>query len=178
MQINNQTIELILIALVAVAMVVQAIVLMAAVAAMRKAARSLVEKMEEFRSSVVPLVDKTRELFTRVSPKIEETADDLAVLTHALRQQTTDVQNAADEIVSRARRQANRIDSMLTNVLDSLERAGGFMADAVSKPMRQVNALMASAKAVIESLRGSAPSSASAPPAQPNHAPGDSDLYV
>jgi methyl-accepting chemotaxis protein len=178
MQINNQTIELILIALVAVAMVVQAIVLMAAVAAMRKAANSLVSKIEEFRSSVVPLVDKTREVFSRVAPKIEETADDLSVLTHALRQQTADVQNAADEIVSRARRQAGRIDTMLTNVLDALERAGGFMADTVAKPMRQVSALLASAKAVVESLRSSAPPPSTAPGSQPNHAPGDSDLYV
>jgi ABC-type transporter Mla subunit MlaD len=174
MRIDNQTVQLILIALVALAMVVQAIVLMAAVVAMKKAARSMNDKMEEFRASVVPLADKARELFTRVAPKIEGSANDLAALTHALRQQTSDVQAAADEIMARARQQASRIDTMLSGVLDALERAGVFMADTVQKPVRQITALMASAKAVVESLRSTQPTSRS----QPNHAQGDSDLFV
>jgi len=180
MQIDNQTVQLILVALIALAMVVQAIVLMAAVVAMRKAASSLLEKVEEFRSSVVPLVNKTRELVTRVAPKIEGSAEDLAVLTRSLRRQTDDVQAAAEEIVTRARRQAGRIDTMLSNLLDALERAGIFMADTVAKPMRQVSALMASAKAVVESLRNSQPQPQPPPASRPqaNHAPNDTDQYV
>ncbi len=176
MPINNQTLQLLLVALIALAMAVQAIVLMVAVAAMRKATKSMADKIEEFRSSVVPLVDKTRDLVTRVAPRIEGTVDDLAVLTSALRRQTSDVQAAADDIVSRARRQASRIDQLLTNVLDALERAGVFMADTVQKPMRQVTALMASAKAVVESLRNSSPAPASR--SQSGQGPGDSDMFV
>ena len=47
MKIDNQTIQLALIALVALAMLVQAIVLLAAFVAMRKAARSINEKLKE-----------------------------------------------------------------------------------------------------------------------------------
>ena len=69
--------------------------------------------------------------------------------------QTADVQSAANEIIARVRRQASRIDTLMTNVLDAVERAGGFMADAVAKPMRQLSAILASVRAAIESLRTS-----------------------
>ena len=52
-KLDNQTIQLALIALVALAMLVQAIVLFAAFIAMRKAARAVDEKLEAFDSSVI-----------------------------------------------------------------------------------------------------------------------------
>jgi uncharacterized protein YoxC len=174
MKLDNQTIQLALIALVALAMLIQAIVLLAAFVAMRKAARSADEKLEELRSSIMPLVDKTRELLTRLSPKIEETAEDLAALAHSLRVQTNDVQYAANEIITRVRSQAGRIDTLLSNVLDAIERAGGFMADAVSKPMRQLSAILASARAALESLRSYEPASRS----NVDRMSGDKDMFV
>jgi methyl-accepting chemotaxis protein len=173
-KLDNQTLQLALIALVALAMLVQAIVLLAAFVAMRKAARSADEKFEELRASIMPLVDKTRDLVTRLAPKIEATAEDLAALTHSLRLQTTDVQYAANEIVTRVRSQASRIDTLLTNVLDAIERAGGFMADAVSKPMRQLSAILASAKAAVESLRNYEPP----PRSNADRMSGDNDMFV
>ena len=173
-KLDNQTLQLILIALVALAMLIQAIVLLVAFMAMRKAVRSADKKFEELRSSIVPLVDKTRDLVTRLAPKIEATAEDVAALTHSLRLQTTDVQYAANEIVTRVRSQAGRIDAMLTNVLDAIERAGDFMADAVSKPMRQLSAILASAKAALESLRNYGP----APRSNADRVSRDNDMFV
>jgi len=172
---ENQTIELALFALVALAMLVQAIVLLAAFIAMRAAARSIDQKLEAFNSSVTPLIDNTRALVTRLTPRIEETADDLAALTHSLRVQTADIQFAANEIVTRARIQASRLDEMVSHVLDTLQRTGNFMSDTVHKPMRQFSAILASVKAVVESLRSSAPASRS----QANPSPrGDNDMFV
>lgn len=172
---ESQTIELALFGLVALAMLVQAIVLLAAFFAMRKAARSIDQKLEAFGTSVTPLIENTRALVTRLTPRIEETADDLAALTHSLRVQTADIQFAANEIVARARIQASRLDGMLSHVLDTLQRTGDFMSDAVNKPMRQFSAILASVKAVIESLRSGAPASRS----QANPTPrGDNDMFV
>ena len=151
--LDNQTIQLALVAAVALAMLIQAIVLFAALIALRKLAKSIRQEVEDLRSSVMPLIENTRNLLARVAPKIEQTASDLALLTRALRNQTADIQAAADEIIERTQRQARRVDSMLSNVLDAVDRAGSFMADTVAKPMRQLSAFLASAKAVIESLR-------------------------
>jgi methyl-accepting chemotaxis protein len=173
-KLDTPTIQLALVAMVALAMVIQAIVLLAALSALRKLAKSIREEIEDLRSTVMPVIENTRDLIARIAPKIEATTSDLAVLTRALRDQTADVQVAADEIVARVRRQASRIDTMLSSVLDAVDRANAFMADTVAKPMRQLSAFLASAKAVVESLR----STEGASRADANRASGDNDLFV
>lgn len=173
-KIDPQTVQLVLVALVAIAMVVQAFVLLAAFIVMRKAARAMDEKFEAFRASVTPLIDNSRSLLTRLTPKVEQTASDLAVITHSLRVQTADVQSAASEMIARARVQADRLDSMLSHVLDTLERTGSFMSDAVHKPMRQFSAVLASVRAVVESLRNGT----SQPRPDSDRAPRDHDMFV
>ncbi len=75
---------------------------------------------------------------------------------------------------TRVRSQASRIDTMLTNVLDASSAPGDFMADTVSKPMRQLSAILASAKAALESLRNYGP----APRSNADRASGDNDMFV
>jgi len=171
--LDNQTIQLALVALVALAMLIQAIVLVAALIALRKLAKSIRQEMDDLRSAIKPVIESTRTLLARVAPKIEEATADLAAISRTLRNQVADVQVATDEIIARARRQASRIDSMVSNVLDTVDQAGSFMANTVTKPMRQLSALLASAKAVVESLR----STGGAARAQANRASGD-DLFV
>jgi hypothetical protein len=72
-----------------------------------------------------------------------------------MRAQSVQIQSSAQEIMERVRRQSGRVDGMVTNVLDGIEHAGSFVVDVIGKPVRQVSAILASAKAVIESLRGS-----------------------
>jgi methyl-accepting chemotaxis protein len=173
-KLDNQTIQLALVAAVALAMLIQAIVLLAALIALRKLAKSIRQEMEDLRAAIMPVIENTRNLLARVAPKIEQTTSDLAVLTRALRDQAADVQAAADEIIGRAQNQARRVDSMLSSVLDAVDRAGAFIADTVTKPMRQLSAFLASAKAVIESLRSTQGTSR----AEANRASGDNDLFV
>jgi hypothetical protein len=66
------------------------------------------------------------------------------------------------------------MDSMLTNTFNAVDRAAGFMSDTVSKPMRQLSGILASAKAVVESLRSGVPEPL--PPGDP--ARGDKDMFV
>jgi methyl-accepting chemotaxis protein len=154
--LDNQTIQLIFIAVTALAVLMQAIILLAIFVAVRKAARSITEQVEDLRASVMPILDTTRNLINRVAPKIEDATADLAEITHGLRAQTAQMESAATEIVDRVRRQTNRLDKMFTGVLDSVDKAGAFVADAVSKPVRQISGLLASLKAIVESLRTSA----------------------
>jgi ABC-type transporter Mla subunit MlaD len=171
--IDNQTIQLILIAVVVVAMLFQSIILIALFVTMRKTVRSAGEQIQSIHSSVVPLIDNSRALLDRLTPKIEKTSDDLAALAHSLRIQTDDLQAAANEIIVRIRGQANRFDALITDLLDGVDRASNFMSDAVSKPMRQFSAILASIKAAVESLR----SVEHGPHAQPVKS-GDNDMFV
>jgi hypothetical protein len=180
-KLDNQSIQLLLFAAVALALVFQTIVVFALLLVMRKTAKTLTAQLEEMRASVrpivenvIPIVENTRELLARVTPKIVETSVDVAALTKSLRLQTADVQSAAAEIMARVRTQSGRIDTLLSNTLDSLERATGFMTETLTKPMRQIGALLASAKAVVESLRASD----HAPRSPRNQSSSDNDLFV
>lgn len=172
--IDNQTIQLILIAVVVLAMLFQSIILMALFITMRKAARSTSERIESIYTSVTPIIDNSRALLERLTPKIDKTSDDLTALAHSLRMQTDDLQAAANEIIVRIRGQVGRFDALMTNLLDGVDRASNFMADAVAKPMRQVSAILASIKAAVETLRAVEPN----PRSQPVNTPGDNDLFV
>jgi hypothetical protein len=171
--LDNQVLELGLFILVALAMLVQAIVMLAAFLFVRKTATSLLRQLEETHAVVMPLFNTTRDLVTRVAPKIEQTSNDLAAITHSLRDRTADVQFATTEIIARARTQASRLDKMITNFLNTVDRASSYVTDTVSKPVRQLSAILASVKAVIESLRNMNPAPRSQPSASRDH-----DMFV
>ncbi len=158
--LNLQTTQLIIVAAVALSMLVQAFVLLAAFIVARNAIKEVHEDLDETRAKVMglidkiqPLVESTREFLAHTTPKIESAVADIAVVTQKLRAESNDVQVAANELIERARRQGARVDSMMTKTFDTVERAAGFMTDTIAKPMRQLSAVLASAKAVVETLR-------------------------
>jgi len=172
---SNDTLQIVLVAAVALIALLQLIILLAVFVVIVKTARLVRTDLEDLRSSVMPVIYNVRDLLMRLTPKIEETAGDVAVLVRSLRTQVADVQSAADEIIGRVRHQAGRVDTMLSSVFDAVERAGSFMADAVAKPMRQISAILASAKAVIESLRTVDPAAVRS---RSNQAHSDNDIFV
>ncbi len=158
--LNLQTTELIIVAAVAVTMLLQAIMLVALFVVLRKTINTLHEELDDNRRSIKNLMDKVEPVIERIGeflnhsgPKIESTLEDFATVAHKLRTQTEDVQVAASEVIERVRNQSARMDSMMTKTLDGVDRAATFMTDAVGKPMRQLSAVLASAKAVVDTLR-------------------------
>ena len=178
--LNLETTNLILAAVVVFSMLVQAIVLLALFLVLRKSINKLLDQLDETRSkvtglieSVQPVVERTREFLEHTGPKLESTVTDLAAVAQKLRNETNDVQVAATELIDRIRRQGARLDSMMTKTLDTVDRAAGFMTDAISKPMRQLSAVLASAKAVVETLRAPTPDSRH----KPEHFQDDPDYF-
>jgi len=169
-KLDNQTIELTLIAVTALALLLQAIVLLAIYLALRKAIRSLHGEVADLRASVVPVVESSREvidnsrvlvdyarkLFARVAPKAEAAVGDVARVARGLRDQTENLEFTAKDILERTRRQTDRLDAMTTDALDAVDRAGSYVSDTVVRPVRQLAGLAAAAKAIVESLRNSA----------------------
>ena len=156
--LDHETIELIFIGVTALAVLVQTIILLAIFLAVRKGIGSLKEEVEEIRSSVMPVIDTTRDLLKRLTPKLEQTVSDLSGMAKGLREQSADVEACAKEIVVRVRQQTARMDGMVSSALNAVDQASGFVAEAVNKPLRQLSGLLASVKAIIESLRASDPS--------------------
>jgi uncharacterized protein YoxC len=170
---ESQIYLLVIAGLIALALLLQAFALLAIFFGLRKAASSLREQLDEVRSSMMPFYKDARDVFVRVAPKIEETTTDLAALAHTLRTQSDDVKSVTAEIIKSTRRQAVRIDSMATNVLDAADRAVAFTSESVVKPMRQISGILAAAKAVLDVLRS--PNGARSRPANKS---GDPQMFV
>ena len=177
--LDNQSILLVFVAITSLAMLMQAIILLAIYLSMRKASTSIREQIDEIRSTVMPVVESSRDLcarasdlFQKVSPKVESAASDLAEMAHGLRAQTNEIQVSTLEVLERVRRQSSRIDHMFSGLLDAVDRTGSFVAEVVSKPVRQFSGILASIKAVIETLGKPAPG------ARPTRTPVGKDTFV
>jgi hypothetical protein len=153
-KMDNETILLAFVAVTALAVLLQAIILLAIFVTVRKAARAVREEAEDLRSSLMPIIYNSRDLYSLIAPKIEATVEDLSEIAHGLRVQTEAFQSTAVEVLDRVHRQTSRLDIMFSSVLDAVDRAGGFVAEAVSRPVRQISGMVASIKAIVESLRG------------------------
>lgn len=173
-KLDSQTVQLIIVAAVAVTMLLQAVVLLAIFSTLRKAAQSIRQDVEELRTSVLPVIENVKELLVQTAPKIEAAAVDLVAMSHNLRKQTADVQVAANGVIERIQHQSLRVDAMLTRVLDAVDRTTGFMTDTVTKPMRQIAGLLASVKAIVETLRSDSP----AEHAAEDEPRGEKDMFV
>jgi uncharacterized protein YoxC len=163
---DSQTLQMILTEVAVGALAIQTIFMLVLVVIAVWALKKMRDEMEHYRSvvkpiveKVTPIIDKTREVVDNVAPKVQEVSEQLTTITRSLREQTTDIQIAATDIIDRTRRQATRVDNVMTSVMNRVEKAGELVSDAVAKPMRQLSGLIASIKAALESLREQAPAS-------------------
>lgn len=168
---NVNTILLVLVSAVAALVLFQAIILFAMFLVVRKSTATAKEYGEELRTHIVPVLDNslelvhtTRALITRLEPKLEAAANDLVEITHTATAQAKKMQVSAEEITERVRRQAERVDSMTTSALNTVDRVGNFVTHAVNVPVRQFSGIMAAAKAVVDTLRAPGPPRHTAPP--------------
>jgi methyl-accepting chemotaxis protein len=173
-KLDQETILLAFACITGLVLLLQTILLLFVAIAVRKTALSVRKEAENMRTSVMPVlydardtlantqiviasaqefVSNAQSMLTRMAPKIESATGDLAEIAQGLRIQTAEIHRAAMEVMERVRRQSSRLDEMCTAMLDTMDRAGGFVANAVSKPVRQISGMLGTVKSVMDSLR-------------------------
>jgi hypothetical protein len=157
MESNTQTILIVFVAFTGAAVLLQACVLFAIFISLRKTAKAVLDATEDMKATVVPMVHSTRDLLERLTPQIITVTTGLSELTETFRKETAGVSFSVSEIMGRVSRQTQRLDSMLTTGLNSVERAGEVLESAVAMPVRQVNGILAAFKAMIETYRSPVP---------------------
>jgi hypothetical protein len=160
---STEMILTILVTVIAAAGLIQLFILFAVFLAFRKGMKVAGEYATEMQSHVVPLLEQSRTLFRttneiigHLEPKLETAATDLAELVHIAKTEAKKMQESADEIAERIRRQAARVDGMATDVLNGIDRAGQLVSQAVTVPLRQISGIAAAARAIFETFRGPA----------------------
>ena len=149
---NHDTLMVIFVALTGFALLAQAIILFAFFLTIRKSAKTMQASIDDLKSTAMPILEISRTVIDHVAPKIESIAADLAELVKGLREQGVEIQASTNEILERVQRQTSRLDEMFTTVVDGVERAGTAVTETVSRPMRQLSAYAASAKAFLTVL--------------------------
>jgi hypothetical protein len=172
--VNTETLLIVFVALTGAAVVLQSVVLLALYFSVRKASESVQNEMIELRAVVLPVATEAREFLARVGPKVESAATDMAEVIKGLRSQSVEMQASAMEILERLRRQTSRIDTMFSTVLDTVDRAGAVVTDAVAVPLRQVSGIAAFVRTALGTLRQKNPQ----PRTQATHSAADKDLFV
>ena len=168
---NTDTILITMVGIAGAAVLLQALVLLGMFIAMIKAIKAAKKEIDEFKTSVMPIIDTSkvlihtskelvqtsRDLIARLEPKLDAAASDLQEMVQKAREEAARLQESAEEINQRVRHQAARVDDMTTSVLNGVDRAGHFMNEVVSVPVRQVSGVIAAVKAVVDTLRAPLP---------------------
>ena len=190
---NTETLLIIFIGVTAAAVLLQAGVLLGIYVTVRKAVKSANEQADEYRSKLTPLLDtgsqlintandlvaSMQKLVKSVQPHIESTVTQMADMARDIHAEAHRLQASVDEVAARARYQVDRVDGMATSFLNGVDRFGQFLNDAVRMPIRQINGVVAAARAVVETLRAPAPGRPrSRRTPEPLHVADDKDLFV
>ena len=189
---NTNTVLILILAAVTIAVLLQAGVLFGMFLIMRKAVQTAREEADAYRSKMTPIIEKvtpiieklttimekvppivesagklietsndlaagTKELIAKLRPQLESAADEIASLARDIHSQANQLQASVDDVAQKARHQVDRADGMVTSVFNGLDRFGSFLNNAVHVPIRQVNGVVAAAKAVVDTLRSPAP---------------------
>lgn len=181
------TLLTIFVPLTGLAVLLQASVLLGIFLTVRKAVSKAREEGGEFRGKLEPVLDTMKELMeitkgllassqgliAKLGPRLESAAVEMDAMVQDLHAQASRLQASIDEVALKARHQADRVDGMATSLLNGLERLGSFVNEAVAVPIRQINGVVAAAKAVVETLSAPAPRGArnAAPPASTRSEP-------
>lgn len=172
--VNQETLLLIFVAATGAAVLLQALVLLAMFVTLRKSTKAMQTEIEELRGTVTPVLSRTKDFLDNVGPKLESVAGDLAELAHGLRAQSAELQESATEIMERVRRQTGRLDAMCTDLLDTADRTTRVVIQVIQSPLRQVAALAAFAKAMVNALRTPTPRTRTVE----THTAADRDMFV
>jgi len=174
MHITQETILLIFTGTVAIGIMLQVFVMLGILIASRKATARMLELGEELRhigedlrSTAVPAIRSAHKLIEETSPKIKLAAENLAEITSQLRVQTGTIGKTLEVLSDKTRGQAERMDKMVTNVLDSVTHASELIRNTVAVPVRQLSGILSAVRIGIDTLRG-----------KPRPATPDKDIFI
>lgn len=149
--------QLVILVLVAIALLVNSALVIVMLVGLGKLGKKMKDEVADIRASVMPMVYDTRELLTNISPKIESSADDVSAILHTLRSQSAAFESVGTDLAERLQRQATRVEGVLSGLITTADRTSSAVADSVGGPIRKIAGMVASARAIMETLRAPAP---------------------
>lgn len=150
----NENLLAVFVGITALAIVIQMGVLIALYVSSKKTRESLQLVSREMQENVLPLFRDLRILLSETGPKLRETVENLSITSATLRQETDRLGGTVNEVATRVRQQAIRVDEMFTRTLDRVEHTGETVQHAIRSPAKQISGVLTGVAAAIAELRG------------------------
>lgn len=142
----------IFIAVTAAAVVLQAGILVALYLRLAKFDQETRALRRQISERADPILRNVEDITVTVRDRGRVIAEDLSAMSYDARRQVEKFDRLTDELADRLRLQILRIDLLLTQALESLEKAGTTVKENVVEPMQEAAALMKGVKAALEFL--------------------------
>jgi methyl-accepting chemotaxis protein len=155
---GNSKLLMFFVAMVAAAMVAQAIALIIMAIGAGKARKRGLEIAEELRSKMLPIITDTHELIRENTPKIKVITDNFVHASHVVRAKAQEFDVTAGDLNAKTRAQADRVNGMVTSVLDTSAEIADTIHRGIRIPVREVSGLVNGLKAGLDVLVGRAKS--------------------
>jgi len=109
----------------------------------------LKDKVEPLADKTGPILDLVRSSANELVPRIMEISTDAVEISKNAREQVNRVGELLKDFSDRARAQVARIDGAVEQTVGNVQYAGESVKDAVLKPVREVNGVLAGIKTAI-----------------------------
>jgi methyl-accepting chemotaxis protein len=107
------------------------------------------DKVEPLADKTEPILEMVRSSMNELVPKLVAVSDDVVELSRTARDQVNRVGELLTDLAQQAKAQVAKIDGAVESTVDSVQHAGESVKDAVLKPVREVNGVLAGIKTAI-----------------------------
>ena len=127
------------VALAALCFLAQSIAMMV----LLRSVKQLKEKVEPLAEKAGPVLDMAHSTAVQLMPRVMAVSADAVEISKSAREQVTRAGELLKEFSDRARAQVARIDGAVDQTVGSVQHAGESVKDAVLRPVREVNGVLA-----------------------------------
>jgi len=120
-----------------------------AMLALHRSVNKMREKIEPLAEKTGPILELVRTSATELVPRMMEISADAVEISKSAREQIHRVGELLKDFSDRAMAQVARIDGAVEQTVGNVQNAGETVKDAVLKPVREVNGVLAGIKTAI-----------------------------
>jgi hypothetical protein len=151
---GNSRLLMFFVGMVAVALIAQACALIGMAIGAAKTRKRGLEIFEEIRAKMMPVLENSHGFIQETGPKVKIITDNLVEVSHVVRAKAMEFDATATDLNSKTRAQMNRVDGMMTSVLDTTSDISQTVTRGIKMPVREFSGLMNGLKAGLDVLVG------------------------
>jgi len=141
-------------AITSAGVLLQALVLLGMFIALRKSTKKIHQITERAEVHLVPALATAKQLLEDISPKLKVATQNLVEASDTLRHQAGHINGAVEDVVNRTKAHADRVDEMLSGVLNTVSHSATAIQGAVAAPVRQATGIFNGIRAGLDVLLG------------------------